>query len=338
MVAFQMEIEGNIQKENNFADIQPINRGPDYSANISNNQNEQVDKKPKSGFVIDNQLKDLLLLQLDLIEHQQSKITQKDKQIIALQGEKDQLEARLRRMERRLAIQKRHTIESEGTSVSKKPLFTGQKDLNRIGSKDFNRSSSKCISNAVVTVTSRNSKNFKFRSYMNTNRAYLDYPLNKLITSNNTINTKAEEIDKKISVPPWHVIEKKTLFFNNLDEDISDDAFTKRHAKPETDEIKRKRWDVQHMRQQRQHQLLTRKYNEKEDKSPVIFESLFRNPENAMVLEVSNIIPVCVLGNHIPVMKKCEMQLPWFSIAKREVQLREAKEKLMKKKKKSFLV
>ena len=94
MVAFQMEVacrNNDLEKENSSSDIENISKASDHHGILCNNQNEQVDKKHKTGFVIDDQLKELLLLQLDLIEHQQSKITQKDKQIISLQGEKDQV-------------------------------------------------------------------------------------------------------------------------------------------------------------------------------------------------------------------------------------------------------
>ena len=64
--------------------------------------------------------------------------------------------------------------------------------------KELNKSL-KVSSNAAVTVTSRNNKNFKFHSYLNTDKAYLDYPLNKLLTCYNTADIRTEENDERIS-------------------------------------------------------------------------------------------------------------------------------------------
>ena len=47
--------------------------------------------KQRKAAINNKQLKDLLILQLDLIEHQQTKITHKDKQIISLRSEKEQV-------------------------------------------------------------------------------------------------------------------------------------------------------------------------------------------------------------------------------------------------------
>ena len=125
-------------------------------------------------------------------------------------------------------------------------------------------------------------------------------------------------------------------------EDATNEAFNKRHLKPELEEKRRKRWDLQHLRQQQQQQHLTdhdkdtktttttrtRKGSTVEDR---VITSLYPDVDNIMAIEVAESVPVCVFGCPVPAIPVKEMDLPWFSIAKREVQVRQAKEKLLKK-------
>ena len=120
-------------------------------------------------------------------------------------------------------------------------------------------------------------------------------------------------------------------------EDATNEAFNKRHMKPELEEKRRKRWDLQHIRQQQQQQHLTEQQLEnksrRKNSAPEerIFTSLYPDADNIMAIEINETVPVCVFGYPAPAIAVKEMELPWFSIAKREVQVRQAKERLLKK-------
>lgn len=318
------------------------------------------------------QLKDLLVLQLDLIEHQQIKIFQKDKQIISLQNEKEQLEARLSRMERRISVQKKHSLEL--TASHDDILTTKQKSLliplkspatiqppvnKKIGFSVDNSADKNLI---PVTVTSCNDKDFWFENFLRTNINYLDPPIctDSVFTENDNEEAKPKE---KIPVPPWKSIREKIqqssskdLNEDELHEDISNSAYEKRHSKPEQEEKRRKRWDLQQARQQRQHEMLVQKYNEREQKGKVqssqvlpkdgipagsssqisSMESIYRESDHIMAVEISDLVPVCAFGYPLPSLPPRELDLPWFSVAKREVQIRAARNKhIAKTKKKS---
>lgn len=298
----------------------------------------------KGGLKEEQQLKRLVSLQLGLIEHQQSSIMRKDRQIISLKSEKDQLEARLGRMERRLALQKRHSLDPDEFPIKSKSSGA----VSRISTPTSYSSKNPTITEAdknapalPVNVNSRSDRNFRFSSYLRTNKAFL-HMSTKLNLKVDDIAVKDEETEKSVvSVPPWKLVahQDKPVITGDNEEDISNDAFARRHLKPETEEKKRKRWDLQHLRQQRHHEMLSRKYNERQiNKTQAktascnsVSNTLDRDPSNVMAIEISDIVPVCAFGRPLPAVEVKEMELPWFSIAKREVQLRSSKERVSKR-------
>lgn len=330
-------------------------------------------------------VKELLMMQLDLIGHQQLKIMEKDKQIISLQSEKEQLEAKLSRMERRISIQRRHHLEmsasqeDSGGSVSslatrsrvnalpllKSPLVVSS----NVGKKLENENKSIAVDKNTlpVTVTSCNDKGFCFENFLRTNVTYLDPPIKKRLCIKDKV--KAEKVERShVPVPPWRVIEPTKSFECNEDdlenvEDTSDVAYDKRHSKPEQEEKRRKRWDLQQARQQRQHEMLVQKYMERQkgklqgctgdflspskskqnnnkDNNSIsnTIETLVKEGDSVYAVEVTEIVPVCAFGYPLPSLAPRELELPWFNIAKREVQLRTAREKLVTRSKKKAIM
>lgn len=302
----------------------------------------QVNQVDENESVLSKQLKELINLQLDLIEYQQVKITNKDKQILLLKSEKEQLEARICRMERRLALQKRHIDldENPGTKskVTKTNTQTSAPATPTIATKT---ESQKYECQLPVTVTSRTDKDFKFRSSLRTNLNYLDIIENRFLSKHQKPSEVIKKAEKSeaVSVPSWKIIERKVVSVKDgPEEDCSNDAFAKRHLKPEQEEKRRKRWDLQHIRQQQQHEHLAEQVNNKNRRGKNIilsedenFNSLYPNAENIVAVEINNTVPVCAFGYPVPMVSMREMELPWFSIAKKEVQVRQAKEKMMKK-------
>lgn len=323
-----------------------------------------------TSFIKPDKLAGLVLLQLDLIEQQQQSIYKKDKQIISLKNEKEQLEARLSRMERRISVvQKKHSIELAATPshdevLKQKSTILPLKSPSEMVLTPSNKKTNFPVDNLTdkvnlipITVTSCNDKDIIFDNFLRTNVNYLESRLDR---------SHVNKTDKsaKVPVPPWKLLRDKNDFDfqqvvqdDEVLEDISDSAYEKRHSKPEQEEKRRKRWDLQQARQQRQHEILVQRYNEREQKgksqnnqniskenttskvtSPrgKVSESICKDSDEFMAIEISEIVPVCAFGYPVPCLPSRELDLPWFSIAKREVQLRKAKQKhILKAKKRS---
>uniref|UniRef100_A0A7M5VGV2 Uncharacterized protein n=1 Tax=Clytia hemisphaerica TaxID=252671 RepID=A0A7M5VGV2_9CNID len=199
------------------------------------------------------QLKETLLMQLDLIQHQHLAIMEKDKQIIALRADKEQLEARLSRMERRISVQKRHSLEvatsqDDSSPLTRtrisSPLVKSPLVLSTAGSakKTENDKSTPIdkLNMLPVTITSCNDKGFCFENFLKTNVAYLDSPRRQSLCKKNEM--KNEKLNKKqVQVPAFRLVNNcdfkiQTFDQQELEEDTSDVAYDKRHSKPEQEE------------------------------------------------------------------------------------------------------
>ena len=341
-----------------------------------------VEKRTFKMGINSNRLKDLLMMQLDLIGHQQLKIMEKDKQIISLQNEKEQLEAKLSRMERRISIQnKRHQLEISGSQeetggnlslatrsrVISSPLLKSPLVVSSISKKSETDSKSIAadkLNTLPVTVTSCNDKGFCFENFLRTNVTYLDPPIKRRLCSLDKV--KVEKVEgKHVPVPPWRLIEPKNVESIEIDidnfEDTTDAAYDKRHSKPEQEEKRRKRWDLQQARQQRQHEMLVQKYMERQkgklqgctgdflspsksskqcniNNTNNAVDTLIKEGDSVYAVEVTEIVPVCAFGYPLPSLTPRELELPWFNIAKREVQLRTARERLVTRSKKKAII
>jgi len=313
----------------------------------TSNETNKLNNDPGSRLFKSKHLKELVLLQLDLIEEQQNKLTVRDKEILALKHERDQLEARVNRMERRIAVQKKHSLDGESKLKSPASTSIGNSHPKKEFAKPNNNEKLKIIQ-APITVVSTHDREFQFHKHLRTNIEFLDNAKTNVGFTKCFLETNPSE--ENVLVPSFvNASGKKNpkeLMKDDPDdniEDISDDAYDKRHSKHEQDEKRRKRWDLQLLRQQRQQEILVQKYQDREGKvevttsaetkPPVPYhtDSLFKGTRAAMAIEISDEIPVCAFGYHLPATRERDFQLPWFSIAKKEIQMREAKQRLLKK-------
>jgi len=352
--------DGNISMEESmFPEQMTLDKKEDNLFNVDTKETKDIipAKCFEVGFKA-NQLKELLVMQLDLIGHQQLNIVEKDKQIIMLKSEKEQLQARLSRMERRISVQKRHhtfelaSEESSSTLTRSKVASPSLKSpiVTQVTQKKLieNSADNKAVSLAPVTITSCNDKGFCFENFLRTNVAYLDPPFKRLLC-NKKEASKTDDNIKKVPVPPWRAIDQDSNAIINeetaIEEDTSDVAYDKRHSKPEQEEKRRKRWDLQQARQQRQHEMLVQRYIDRQKKGSSqgksgdfssankqlkqtsAIDSLSKGSDGIYALDVTEIVPVCAFGYPLPSLTPRELDIPWFNIAKREVQLRNAKQK-----------
>ncbi|XP_074601382.1 male-specific lethal 1 [Brevipalpus obovatus] len=123
-----------------------------------------------------------------------------------------------------------------------------------------------------------------------------------------------------IEVPSWRINPVASSDSSSDIENLEDEIFLKRHSKFEIDERRRKRWDIQRLREQRQNEKLrTGRYqNAYYDKPPFCKKegnhdlvSFFPDPKEVKFIEVSGKLPVMAFGLPIPALPAAPFSLPW---------------------------
>lgn len=100
-------------------------------------------------------------------------------------------------------------------------------------------------------------------------------------------NPEEECLQAQVEIPRWGTRILTSLYVMEGTENLEDEIFIKRHAKPEQDEKRRKRWDLQRMREQRHYERLRERYESRQSANePTVSGSgsLWPCPESAMYL------------------------------------------------------
>ncbi|XP_078656274.1 uncharacterized protein LOC144902609 [Branchiostoma floridae x Branchiostoma belcheri] len=300
------------------------------------------------------QLKELLLLHLDLIQEQQEQLQQKEKQLAKEREDKEALQCRLERMERRMSLVKREAapsvssmspasscssplmISSEpSTSRESQPFRRGVKRSFQDSSSFGRRLAAKKIKRAIHfshrsqikeshevrgrTVDGRgSSQEDRNDGIMRTSTEYYSSLHQAPPSPVLTVKTPQKISKDDLHLPPWRVNNLTTSSLDEKDfvEDISDDAYNRRHQKLELDEKKRKRWDIQRIREKRQYEKLLMRNMMKKCNSDNIWVqptigSFFPEPEDVDYVEVGDTVPVVAFGQPLPSITKREFSLPW---------------------------
>nr|XP_060637030.1 male-specific lethal 1 homolog [Anolis sagrei ordinatus] len=120
-----------------------------------------------------------------------------------------------------------------------------------------------------------------------------------------------------VAIPSWrdHTIEPlRDLNPSELVETLDDSVFSKRHAKLELDEKRRKRWDIQRIREQRILQRLQlRMYKKKgiQESEPEV-TSFFPESDDVESLMITPYLPVVAFGRPLPKLSPQNFELPWL--------------------------
>ncbi|XP_054454931.1 male-specific lethal 1 homolog isoform X2 [Anoplopoma fimbria] len=340
-----------------------------------------IRKTPANPHTQANCLRQILLLQLDLIEQQQQQLQSKDKEIDELKADKETLLARIERMERRLQLTKKDpprdkrlfqplepwtpdkedmwdldTEEGQQPNTATPHQFSrggkGQKRKSCFGDSKLQKSRGKGAKlspqKSEIRPGSPNQrelrsketpeKNLPMRSgserdlmlpckeepelsgqiedlpFMSTTEMYLccwnQPPLSPL---RETSPKKEEEV----AIPSW-----RENPIEPLDEDSSftppepldDNVFLKRHSKLELDEKRRKRWDIQRIREQRMFQRLQQRMNRKKvvpETEPEL-SSFYPDTEDVESIVITPFLPVVAFGRPLPKLSQQNFELPWL--------------------------
>ncbi|CAD7079447.1 unnamed protein product [Hermetia illucens] len=117
-----------------------------------------------------------------------------------------------------------------------------------------------------------------------------------------------------LEIPKWTIKDFHGLYAIEGTEDLSDDVFLKRHNKLEVDEKRRKKWDVQRIREQRTIERLKRRHCKEQivdTEESQIQNSFYPNPESIKFIQITEEIPVNAFGEIIPSVKENGFNLPW---------------------------
>ncbi|XP_028989585.1 male-specific lethal 1 homolog isoform X2 [Betta splendens] len=345
-----------------------------------------IRKAPANPHAQANCLRQIVLLQLDLIEQQQQQLQSKDKEIDDLKADKETLLARIERMERRLQLTRKDTprdkrlfqplepwtpdkedmwdldIEESPQSNQATPLpFSrggkGQKRKSCFGDAKVQKSRGKSVklspqkpeiqpgspSQRELRSKETPEKCMPLRSgperdmllpckeepelscqmedlpFMSTTEMYLccwnQPPLSPLRET----SPKKEEEVASLSVPSW-----RENYIEPLDEDdddsfnppepLDDSVFLKRHSKLELDEKRRKRWDIQRIREQRMFQRLQQRMNRKkvvQETEPEL-SSFYPDTEDVETIVITPFLPVVAFGRPLPKLTQENFELPWL--------------------------
>lgn len=296
------------------------------------------------------QLRQLLLLHLELIQQQQEELQRKDREINQLKLDKEQLESRMHRLERRMAVKKRRDVnEGYEEALEEKDVKQVTPKCRRLSVEQMMRAK-RVPATAPVTMTSHMCKDLSYDTHIRTEKLYLhgysaDLPYKAIESS------ASDRIQNHVQVPTWQINEIAAVRTGNSksvksagssssaenNESTDDDVFTKRHMKHELEERRRKRWDIQHMRAMQAHQNLEKKNRDREearlkgkrsgckDEDCKNIESFLPPAEDVMAVEVSDTVPVVAFGFPVPLFQEREFEIPWFSLDKRELLERKGK-------------
>uniref|UniRef100_A0AAY4DEW5 PEHE domain-containing protein n=1 Tax=Denticeps clupeoides TaxID=299321 RepID=A0AAY4DEW5_9TELE len=337
----------------------------------SEGKRKNVKKSPGHPHSQTTCLRQLLLLQLDLIEQQQQQLQAKDKEIEELKADRDTLLARIERMERRLQL----TSKEPRDKRLFQPLERWRPDTDDFWDVDLNDVSSSSTPKSLPfsrggkvqkrKFSALDSKIQKFRGkapkspsqkaesgepspsqcgkettdpsgsghlfssdredsldstrmedlpYLSTTEMYLccwhQPPLSPL----NQTSPKKEE---DVAIPSWRErIVEPLSDKSGLLENLEDGVFLKRHAKLELDEKRRKRWDIQRIREQRMLQRLQQRMEKKSSSSVQESEpelcSFYPEAEDVESIAVTPFLPVVAFGCPLPNLTPQSFELPWL--------------------------
>ncbi|XP_026171129.1 male-specific lethal 1 homolog isoform X2 [Mastacembelus armatus] len=340
-----------------------------------------IRKTPANAHTQANCLRQILLLQLDLIEQQQQQLQSKDKEIDELKADKETLLARIERMERRLQLTRKDLPRDKRLFQPLEPWTPDKEDIWDLdveespqpnpttplafsrGGKGQKRKS--CFGDAKVQKSRGKSaklspqkpeispgspnqrelrsketpeKTLPMRSgaerdilllckedpelscqmedlpFMSTTEMYLccwnQPPLSPL---RETSPKKEEEV----AIPSWRENYIEPLDGDdavNSPEPLDDNVFLKRHSKLELDEKRRKRWDIQRIREQRMFQRLQQRMNRKkvvQETEPEL-SSFYPDTEDVETIVITPFLPVVAFGRPLPKLSQQNFELPWL--------------------------
>ncbi|CAB3387750.1 Hypothetical predicted protein [Cloeon dipterum] len=139
---------------------------------------------------------------------------------------------------------------------------------------------------------------------------------------------KKELSQIELEVPTWRIKHYTSCYSMEGTENLDDEVFLKRHQRLELDEKRRKRWDIQRLREQRQYEKLKQKQFSQIQAAPIPTnrrskqaskeaptvqepEALWPSIESIQFIEVTKYLPLVAFGSPVPHITASDFELPW---------------------------
>ncbi|XP_058819556.1 protein male-specific lethal-1 [Topomyia yanbarensis] len=121
----------------------------------------------------------------------------------------------------------------------------------------------------------------------------------------------------ELEIPCWTIIndncDNASSSSELTSENISDEAYMKRHAKFELDERRRKKWDVQRIREQKTIERLKKRHLKSDaDNEQKNIGSFYPSIDTIKYVHIIDEIPVQAFGELIPILPASSFSLPWM--------------------------
>lgn len=160
-------------------------------------------------------------------------------------------------------------------------------------------------------------------SFMSTKKLYktrewqmdeIEAEVNRQIAAEPSEETIAD--GDQLEIPKWRTWEFSSVEANPDEalEDMSEEAFIRRHARFLHDERKRKKWDVQRIREQRTIERLKRRHCKEEvtdQRDSEEITSFFPSADSIKAIQITDDLPVSAFGEGIPMLQATDFILPW---------------------------
>lgn len=233
-------------------------------------------------------------------------------------------------LENILANENNNDTEEEGEEmknslVDVEPRYESPINPNEISKKTIEASTQntkkrKRVSSITSSITQDTEKRVSFKPVITTDHLYVTREW-----KTDEIDQELQQVQKNLSLemPTWVVKECTGCYQIEGTEDLCDETFAKRHQKFEIDERRRKKWDVQRIREQRTIERLKRRHykkeiaeeNEENRRKESMFTSFFPSSACIKYIQVTNEIPVQAFGESIPrLCPTAEFSLPWATL------------------------
>ncbi|KAL1116875.1 hypothetical protein AAG570_005344 [Ranatra chinensis] len=137
-----------------------------------------------------------------------------------------------------------------------------------------------------------------------------------------TCETRTTNRAASLEVPKWRIKVYTSSYTMEGTENLSEDVFERRHSRLSIDEKRRKRWDVQRIREQRQNERLRQREKVRlgecegdgagggEDSE---LDSFWPHPHPRLILAVDDTVPISVFGIPLASTSVMDFSLPWLS-------------------------
>ena len=274
-------------------------------------------------------LRELLMAQLDLIQRQSEAIVSKDRQLQQLRTENKNLIQKLANFNENVAPPPKKKAKLDKAIETTDDLLAGYTDAKQNTLKRKQRDSCRIKKEELEKEEEKEAEEEEEEEVfvgVECSEPYFTWQ-GEEFCSNEEQHIK--EILSQSECPKWRILNVHATHNDAGTEKLDDDFLLKRHDKPEMQEKRRKRWDMQRLRQQRQVERLRARSSDgpvaENAKTPSKAEqatvdeggqgwtrTFYPDPDRATHIVVEDSLPVAAFGFPLPDLTEKPFCPPWL--------------------------